>query len=128
KPENVFLCSGGPVKILDFGLAREEARALPGAETGPYLPGITETGTILGTVGYMSPEQVRGEPVDARSDLFSFGCVLYEMLAGRRAFPGKTRADTMAATLHEDPPEFAAAPGVPPGVEQLTRRCLEKNR
>lgn len=128
KPENVFLTSDGQVKILDFGLARAEPRAAPQADTGPYVPGVTETGTVMGTVGYMSPEQLREEPVDARSDLFSFGCVLYEMLTGRRAFQRRSRAATVAATLHEDPPGFAGlAKDAPSGLERLTRRCLEKN-
>src|SRR5262249_18738894 len=80
KPENLFLTADGRVKILDFGLARMTTPASSQAETGPYVPGQTDTGTIMGTAGYMSPEQVRGQPADARSDIFSFGCVLYEMV------------------------------------------------
>jgi serine/threonine protein kinase len=86
KPENLFLTADGRVKILDFGLARVGAVANVQAETGPYVPAATDPGVVMGTAGYMSPEQVRGQPVDARSDLFSFGCVLYEMVAGRRAY------------------------------------------
>src|SRR5262245_47413082 len=86
KPENLFLTADDRVKILDFGLARMDAPADPQVETGPYVPAATSPGVVMGTAGYMSPEQVRSQPVDARSDLFSFGCVLYEMVTGRRAF------------------------------------------
>ena len=94
KPDNVFLADDGQVKILDFGLARLEPPLPSGdASTTPTVPAQTETGTIMGTAGYISPEQIRGRPADARSDLFSLGCVLYEMLAGRRAFAGRTGAE-----------------------------------
>ena len=114
KPENVFLGTDGVVKILDFGLARlKEGPVLPAAEE-PTMPG-TEAGRVLGTVGYMAPEQARGQPADHRADLFSFGAVLYEMLAGRRAFTGDTAADTMTAILTKEPPEIAdASPPRPP--------------
>jgi Tol biopolymer transport system component len=127
KPENVFLTGDGRVKILDFGLARA-APAASGSDTqSPTLARETDPGTIVGTVGYMSPEQVRGRDVDHRSDLFSLGAVLYEMLTGERAFARETAAETMTAILKEDAPELArgAAPP-PPALERLVRHCLEK--
>ncbi|MFY9549672.1 MAG: protein kinase [Thermoanaerobaculia bacterium] len=132
KPENVFLTSGGLVKILDFGLARSDADADAGPAAHltsvPTEAAATEAGTILGTVGYMSPEQVSGEPADARSDIFSFGCVLYEMLSGRRAFSGKSPGQAMAAILRDQPPEVSRS-GVelPVGLDRIVARCLEKN-
>ncbi|MBV8202426.1 MAG: serine/threonine protein kinase, partial [Acidobacteria bacterium] len=129
KPENLFLCADGRVKILDFGLAKLAAG--PDAETlveGAPAPGGTGPGVVLGTAGYMSPEQVRGQAADSRSDLFSLGAVLYEMLAGQRAFPGGSAADTMSAILREDPPALAAVnPHVPPGLERVVAHCLEKS-
>jgi len=112
KPENVFLLNDGQVKILDFGLAKARIDA-KGSES-ETLAG-TDPGTVLGTVGYMSPEQVRAQPVDARSDLFSLGAILYEMLSGRRAFHRATTAETMTAILKEDPPDLTLARGdLPP--------------
>src|SRR5829696_1342779 len=105
KPENVFLLDDGQVKILDFGVAKAIAEAHAGTET---VAG-TDPGTVMGTVGYMAPEQVRGQAVDARADLFALGTVLYEMLGGRRAFQRETAAETMTAILKEDPPELAAS-------------------
>jgi serine/threonine protein kinase len=129
KPENIFITNDGRVKILDFGLAK-----LIQAETGDAQTDIptrrvdTEPGAIMGTAGYMSPEQVRGRVLDQRSDIFSFGAVLYEMLSGRRAFHGESVADTMSAILKEDPPELSNADNnISPALERLVSHCLEKN-
>jgi serine/threonine protein kinase/tetratricopeptide (TPR) repeat protein len=116
KPENIFLTSDGRVKILDFGLAR----------AGPATADDqTDPGTVLGTVGYMSPEQVRGEPADARSDIFALGCVLYEMVAGQRAFRRPTAPETMTAILNEDPPRVGRE--APAELERVIAHCLEKS-
>ncbi len=126
KPENIFLLSDGPVKILDFGLARQ---VLPAAEPGvtPTLA-VTDPGMVMGTVGYMAPEQVRGQAMDARTDVFAFGAVLYEMLCGRRAFERDTAADTMTAILKEDPPDLSGLRGgLPPALDRIVGHCLEKN-
>src|SRR5262249_37031842 len=130
KPENLFVTQDGRVKILDFGLAKQNPPAAHGGRDVATLDTpLTTPGVVLGTVGYMSPEQVRGEAVDHRTDIFSFGAVLYEMLCGQRAFKRDTAAETMTAILKEDPPDFAetAAP-VPAEVEKTMRRCLEKSR
>jgi serine/threonine protein kinase len=112
KPENLFLTADSRVKILDFGLARMTPPPSPESQTRPYTPAATDAGTVMGTVGYMSPEQVRGQPANASSDLFSLGCVLYEMVTGRRAFRGATAAETMTAILRDEPPDPTAS--VPP--------------
>jgi serine/threonine-protein kinase len=128
KPENIFVTKDGRVKILDFGLAKL-TQAESGSSAATDLPTAgTEPGVVLGTMGYMSPEQVRGKPADPRSDIFSFGAILYEMLSGRRAFHGDSSADTMSAILMKEPPELSQPNHeISPGLERVVRHCLEKN-
>src|SRR5271154_4631529 len=128
KPENLFVCRDGRVKILDFGLAKLAGKG--GEPDGATMTSShTAAGVVMGTASYMAPEQVRGEVVDPRTDIFAFGAVLYEMLSGKRAFRGATVPETMTAVLKEDPPDLVdTGLSVSPALDRIVRRCLEKNR
>jgi Tol biopolymer transport system component len=128
KPENVFVTKDGRVKILDFGLARLLPQSGEVEANAATLSAMSEPGGVMGTVGYMSPEQVRGKPADHRADIFAFGAILYEMLTGKRAFQKPTSAETMTAILNEEPPGLIQmVPLAPPAMQRVVHRCLEKS-
>jgi len=129
KPENLFVTKDGHVKILDFGLAKLTQPQLGSESSAPTVEGVaTDAGVVMGTAGYMAPEQVRGHVADHRADIFAFGAILYEMLAGKRAFQKSTSAETMTAILKEDPPGISQiVPATPPALQRVVHRCLEKN-
>ncbi len=131
KPENVFVTKDGAAKVLDFGLAKLRDVPVPGATGATTATGAhvgTGPGVVLGTVGYMAPEQVRGEPVGHRADIFALGCVLYELVTGQRAFQASTAVETLSAILNHEPPDFAThVAGISGGLERMVRRCLEKD-
>jgi len=127
KPENLFVTTDGRLKILDFGVAKLQSAPEDAGRSVEEMTTVTKSGAVVGTVAYMSPEQLRGKAVDHRSDIFSVGAILYEMLTGRRAFRGETEVDTMTAVLCENPPEIhLEEAGVPASFQQIVAHCLEK--
>jgi eukaryotic-like serine/threonine-protein kinase len=130
KPANIKVRQDGAVKVLDFGLAKALEPAVMDAKSSPTMtnPAVTGAGVILGTAAYMSPEQARGQTIDRRTDIWAFGCILYEMLVGRTAFAGETVADTIGAILDRQPDWSVLPPSTPAGVRSLLRRCLQKDR
>ena len=131
KPDNVMIAAGGYAKVLDFGLAKlrgEPTLAVDQAGLETMSVAGTTPGLVMGTVGYMSPEQAEGRPADHRSDIFSFGCVLYEAVTGERAFAGTSAVDTLHRIIHGDPAPLASRlPGAPPDLQRIVRKCLAKD-
>ena len=134
KPANIKLRDDGTVKVLDFGLAKVQPTDVSGSDAGlsqsPTItsPAVTDAGIILGTAAYMSPEQARGRAVDKRTDIWAFGCVLFEMLTGRRPFGGDTVTEVLASILAREPDLTALPAATPAAIRKLLRRCLQKDR